>query len=156
VLDYLVAEKYTDPERVIAAGTSRGGFSALHVAAAEPRVKAIVAFAPVTNWLVVSEFAGSPADGLSASYSLVNYADKLAGRAIWIEIGNNDARVSTDETIKLARKLVELAPDKTQPVPVELHIVASVGHGLPPGVHVRAAEWLRGQLKAESGKRKAD
>jgi dienelactone hydrolase len=38
VLDYLVAEHYADPARVAAAGISRGGFLAVHWAAAEPRV----------------------------------------------------------------------------------------------------------------------
>src|SRR5205085_2081100 len=49
VLDYLVAEKYADPARAAAAGISRGGFLALHWAAAEPRVRCVAAFSPVTE-----------------------------------------------------------------------------------------------------------
>ncbi|GIT31209.1 MAG: hypothetical protein Ct9H300mP1_32550 [Planctomycetaceae bacterium] len=33
VLDWLIARKYTDPDRIAAGGTSRGGFCALHFAA---------------------------------------------------------------------------------------------------------------------------
>src|SRR5262245_37230416 len=57
VLDYLIAEGYTDPKQVAAAGTSRGGFIALHFAAVEPRVRCVVAFAPVTDLLALREFA---------------------------------------------------------------------------------------------------
>src|SRR5207237_9901005 len=58
VLDHLIKEGYTDPRRVAACGTSRGGFIALHFAAAEPRVRCVAAFAPVTNLLALREFAG--------------------------------------------------------------------------------------------------
>src|SRR5437016_1979369 len=58
VLDFLVKEGYTDPKRVAACGTSRGGLCALHFAAAEPRVRAVTCVSPVTNLLVLTEFAG--------------------------------------------------------------------------------------------------
>src|SRR4051812_4366968 len=58
VLDYLVKEGYADPKRVGAVGTSRGGFIASHVAAADTRFQTIVEFAPVTDLLAVKEFKG--------------------------------------------------------------------------------------------------
>ena len=58
VLDFLIAQGYTDPARVAVSGTSRGGFLALHLAAADPRVHSVVAFAPVTDLLALREFAG--------------------------------------------------------------------------------------------------
>src|SRR5687767_8217271 len=58
-LDYLIKEGYTDPTRVAAAGTSRGGFMALHFTASDPRVKAVVAFAPVTHLPALTEFKGA-------------------------------------------------------------------------------------------------
>ena len=78
VLDYLIQEGYTDPHQVAACGTSRGGFIALHFAAAEPRVKSVAAFAPVTDLLALSEFAGmgdrddNPAFRKVKSLALVN------------------------------------------------------------------------------------
>lgn len=59
VLDYLIKEGYTDPTRVAACGTSRGGFLAYHFAAAEPRVKAVAGFSPVTDLLALREFTGT-------------------------------------------------------------------------------------------------
>src|SRR5438105_2232789 len=41
VLDYLVAQRYTDPARVAAFGTSRGAFMAFHFAAVDRRVRSI-------------------------------------------------------------------------------------------------------------------
>ena len=70
VLDHLIAEGYTDPDRVAASGTSRGGFCALHFAAGEPRVRAVTGVAPVTNPLASSDTsAGTP--GRKASTALV-------------------------------------------------------------------------------------
>ena len=59
VLDYLIQAGYTDPERVAACGTSRGGFMALQLTAVEPRIRATVAFAPVTALGTLREFHGT-------------------------------------------------------------------------------------------------
>ncbi|HLJ11527.1 MAG TPA: alpha/beta fold hydrolase, partial [Planctomycetaceae bacterium] len=56
VLDYLIAEGFSDPKRIAACGTSRGGFMALQIAAAEPRMARVAAFAPVTDLRALSEF----------------------------------------------------------------------------------------------------
>lgn len=39
MLDYLVANGFTDVEKIAVTGTSRGGFSALHVSAHDKRIK---------------------------------------------------------------------------------------------------------------------
>ena len=49
VLDHLIAKGLTDPERVLASGTSRGGYAAMQLAAHDQRVDAVAAFAPVTD-----------------------------------------------------------------------------------------------------------
>ena len=63
VLDVLIGKDVADPKRIAVCGTSRGGFSALHFAAADERVGSVAAFAPVTDLLALSEFRGpfSPA-----------------------------------------------------------------------------------------------
>lgn len=130
VLNFLVAERYADPERIAASGTSRGGFCALHFAAAEPRVRAVAAVSPVTNPLALSEFAGVTREQVQHIHydALV---DRLAGRAVWLSIGNDDARVDTGDCVALARKLVD-ATRRLKPemkvVPVELIVGPSLGH----------------------------
>jgi dienelactone hydrolase len=150
VLDQLVKEGYTEPDKVAACGISRGGFLAFHFAAAEPRVKAAAGFAPVTNLLAVTEFAGLEKNEDAQKLALVNIAPKLAGRSIWISIGNNDQRVSTDDAIAFSRKVVAASAaaqkGKAQAVPVHLTVGSSIGHSDLAGSHERAAVWIREQL----------
>jgi dienelactone hydrolase len=147
VLDYLVKEKYTDPKQVCVCGTSRGGFMALHFAAADPRVKCVAGCAPVTNLLAVSEFDGLQNNTEIKELSLSNNADKLAGRAVWICIGNNDLRVSTEEVIAYCRKLVKVAVERNKPANVELHVMPVKGHRVHATAPEEVARWILKQMK---------
>ena len=145
VLDHLIAEGYTDPNRVAASGTSRGGFCALHFAAGEPRVRAVTGVAPVTNPLALSEFAGVTEEQ-AKSINIDSLTDRLAGRIVWLSIGNDDARVSTDDCVRLARKLVA-ATRKLKPemkvAPVELIVGPSEGHRAIDDSYPLEAQFLR-------------
>jgi dienelactone hydrolase len=145
VLDYLVREKYTDPRRVAACGTSRGGFLALHFAAAEPRVRAVAAFAPVTDLLALREFAGMDRNGPARALGLAARAEKLAGRPLWLCIGNDDGRVGTDLAIAFTRRVVRAGARK--PVPLELHVLPTVGHTIHATAHQEAAAWLLERMR---------
>jgi dienelactone hydrolase len=146
VLDFLIQSGHTDPKRVAACGISRGGFMAIHFTAAEPRVKCVAALAPVTDLRALSEFAGMKNETASRSLSLMNVADKIAGRGVWVYIGNDDERVGTDNAIAFTRLVTRLAVAKKQPANVKLTVDALEGHGvgLPP--HIEAAEWIEAQL----------
>ncbi len=161
VLDYLIQHGYTNVNRVAACGTSRGGFVALHFAAVESRVRCVAAFAPVTNLLALREFAGIEQDSPSVlrvvkSLALVNSAEKLAGRPIWICIGNYDQRVNTDDAIALTRRVVEASVAEDKPANVEIRVLPSEGyqvrvhdngHGIPvPSAHKEAAEWILARM----------
>jgi dienelactone hydrolase len=145
VLDHLIAEGYTDPNRVAASGTSRGGFCALHFAAGEPRVRAATGVSPVTNPLALSEFAGVTEEQ-AKSINIDGLTDRLAGRAVWLSIGNHDPRVSTDDCVSLARKLVaatrRLKPE-IKVVPVELVVGPSEGHRAIDDAYRLEAQFLR-------------
>lgn len=147
VLDHLIKEGYTDEKRVAACGTSRGGFVAMHFAVAEPRIKAVVAFAPVTDLLAVREFNGLEKHEATKGLALINHADKLAGRGLWLCIGNHDDRVGTDQAIAVTRKVVATAIAQKKPALVELHVTATVGHRIHDTAHDEAAVWLRAMLK---------
>jgi dienelactone hydrolase len=142
VLDYLIAGGYADRQRILASGTSRGGFIALHFAAADPRVRAVAAFAPVTNLLTLREFAGMEQHPATNALALIHQAEKLADKAVWIIIGNKDERVGTDYAIALTRKIVAAWSHPDRPANVELRVVPSMGHGLPANAHDEAAAWL--------------
>ncbi len=147
VLDYLIETGYTDPKYVAACGTSRGGYLALHFAASDPRVQCVAAFAPVTELTALREFSNQKADSFVASLSLMTQTNRLAGRAAWIVIGDQDERVDTDRAIEFARQLTAASLQKELPSRVELHVMPeSGGHTTPRGADQQAAEWILRQL----------
>jgi len=147
VLDELIASGLADPQRIAAAGTSRGGFIALHFAAADARVRAVAAYAPVTDLAALTEFKGTETNPLVVSLALRTRISALAGRALWITIGDRDLRVGTDLAIQFARQVTAASLEQGQPARVELHVLAEPrGHSLPVGTAENSAVWLRKQF----------
>jgi dienelactone hydrolase len=160
ILDYLIQEGYTDPQKVAVAGSSRGAFVAMHIAAADQRVKCAIGFVPVTDLTQLTEFAGLKDSEYAKSLSLMNVAGKLAGRPIWVAIGSNDERVNTDKAIEFTRKVVAASiarkpPTSAEYVDVELHVMPWPDHGgnmrWPGGddamnAHDAAAAWLLSRM----------
>ena len=150
VLDHLLETGAVDPERIAACGTSRGGFMAMHFAALEPRVKCVAAFAPVADLTVLREFQGIKERKVVDSLTLTNHADRLAGRGVWLIIGDRDDRVGTDQTIELARRITAAALEKKVPALVDLHVVAEPqGHTTPAGAAEQAAVWFQQQFNSK-------
>jgi dienelactone hydrolase len=149
VLDFLIATGRTDPTKVAACGTSRGGFLAMQFTAAEPRVKCVAAFAPVTDLLALREFHGAEDNALVNSLSVIKQADQLANRAVWIIMGDRDERVGTDHAVALARAITASALAQGLNPAVELHVLPEPkGHTTPQGAPAQAATWIAAQLAA--------
>lgn len=146
VLDFLTREGYSDPERIAACGTSRGGYMALQAAAHDRRIAAVAAFAPVTNLASLREFRGAENHPTVKRLSIAQSAPTLADRAVWLVIGDHDVRVGTDETVTLARQLSATATRSNQPGRVELHVLPANGHTTPAGAAIRAARWIQAQF----------
>lgn len=149
VLDYLVKECYTDPTRVAACGTSRGGFLAFHFAAAEPRIRFIGGIAALTDLTALKEFATVTNRSQAEALSLRTLVSRLAGRPAWVCIGNNDARIDTDRVIGFTRALVKATAQAQKPeaaVPVEVVINTSAGHRSSLRDHELLAAWLLQQF----------
>lgn len=147
VLDHLIATGRTDPDRIAACGTSRGGFLALQFTAHDSRVKCVAAFAPVTDLLALREFKGAESNALVKALSVINRADQLADRPVWIIIGDRDERVGTDHAIALARQITASALSKGLDPAVELHVLPEPkGHTTPQGAPEIAAVWIARQL----------
>jgi dienelactone hydrolase len=147
VLDHLIAKGWTDPARIAACGTSRGGYSALQFAAADERVKCVAAFAPLTELAAIREFKGAEHLPLVQKLAIHERAGDLAGRGVWLVIGDRDERVGTDHTIRLARRISAESLRQKRDGRVELHVYAEPrGHSTPAGSAERAAEWIQGQL----------
>jgi alpha-beta hydrolase superfamily lysophospholipase len=142
VLDHLIISGRADPARICAAGTSRGGCMAFQAAAGDPRIRSVAAFAPVTDLLALSEFAGQEGNTLAQRLALRNAAGALADRAAWLIIGNHDERVDTDRAIAFSRALVRAAVRRDLPPRVTLQVTAEPGHTSTLAWHEQAAEWL--------------
>jgi len=143
VLDYLIQEGYSDAEKICVCGTSRGGFLSLHFAAHDPRVRCVAAYAPVTDLVALREFHGAESNALVQSLDLRKHANKLAGRAVWLIIGDQDERVGTDLAIDLARRITKASLDHKLTSRVDLHVIAeSRGHTTPEGAVESSAQWI--------------
>ncbi len=144
VLDYLIQEGIADPKRIAALGTSRGGFMAIHFAIADPRVKHVMGFAPVTDLAKINEFKGAENNPLVQKLALEKHAAALAGRSLWMVIGDRDDRVSTDSLIHFGRTVTQTTLAKGDPAAVDFYIVAEPrGHSVPTGYSEMSAQWLR-------------
>ena len=143
VLDWLVSNRYTAPNQVAAGGTSRGGFCALHLAAAEPRVRTVVCVSPVTELRALREFREVTAEQ-ARPYDASSLATRLVGRHVWISIGNSDQRVSTDSCVSTVRNFVRAAvkASPNHPVPIELVIGPSQGHSAIDNAYGLAADFV--------------
>lgn len=146
VLDFLLSKKWIN-EKVYAAGLSRGGFAALHLAARSTIIKGVATFSSVTNLQAMPEFSLVPS---ANNYSLFHSASSLVGKPLFFSIGNNDERVDTQSCIELCSALIKANKDAgKRHIPVELHVFPSVGnkgHGTPPERFANGAQWLEQQL----------
>jgi dienelactone hydrolase len=148
VLDHLIATGASDPARIAACGTSRGGYMALHVAASDPRIRATAAFAPVTNLMALREFGGAKNTEQVAALSLLAHAEKFAGRSLWVIIGDRDERVSTDDAIAFARRVTAVSLEKAQSADMTLLVLPEPkGHTTPQGAPELGAAWIAERLK---------
>ena len=152
-LDYLIEKEYVDPEKIAVAGLSRGGFMATHLAAQDPRIKAILAFAPLTRLDTIQEFQGILDLPLVKSLSLEAAAENLVDRHLRFYIGNRDTRVKTDKCFQFVQNLSDTAYEKGYRSPtVELIIYSSIGfkgHGTPPQIFRDGVEWVKGKLATD-------
>ena len=151
VLDHLIETGVSDPDRIAACGTSRGGFLAIHFAAHDERIRCVAGFAPVTDLEALSEFSAIADDPFVKSLSVSRQAERLAGRPVWIVIGDHDDRVGTDRAIALARRIAEASREKGEEGRVDLHVLAEPrGHTTPLGSTRLAADWMLRVLAQET------
>ncbi len=95
VLKHCVDQKWAKPDRIVVTGISRYAYLAFRLMAADEQFKIGGGFAPVTDWRDLSEFGPQRDSKQIADLRLSLLADKLAGKKIFLSIGNHDERVST-------------------------------------------------------------
>jgi len=121
------------PGPVAVIGVSRGGFLALHAAARDPRIRAVVAFMPVTALHALTEFADTTHyDALDVAH----LATALSDRPVWISISHDDPRVSTPVVLAAA-----------DAVRATFLVEAARGHHYSVAAEQAAATWLRNTMR---------
>jgi hypothetical protein len=95
VLKHCVDQGWAKEDRIVVSGISRFGYLALRLMAADENLNIGAAFSPVTDWRELVEFEPAKSSPKIADLRLSNYADKLAGKKIYMAIGSQDERVGT-------------------------------------------------------------
>lgn len=143
VVDHLIAIGIADPNRIAAAGTSRGGFMAFHAAIGNPNIRAVAAFSPVTDLIALNEFVGQEDNPLVSRLVLERSVKALADRAVWIYIGDADERVSTDKAVAFVKNLTKANQMRITGADIILQVLPIPGHASLPEWHKDASVWLQ-------------
>lgn len=107
VIDHCQTLGVAPAGRIVIDGTSRGGYMALRLMAADQRFIAGSLNAPVTDWRYLREFAADRDRPDLDDLRLDRYADALVGRPVYMAIGHLDERVSTPSCCRLYLALYE-------------------------------------------------
>jgi hypothetical protein len=142
VIDDCLAQGIGAQGQVYVCGTSRAGYCALRLAAADRRIAGVAGFAPVTDWRILAEFAPVRDDAAIAALALEEWAGALWARAVFLAIGNRDARVGTDACVRFALRLLEAQTASAGTGSLALHVVQEEGHRLGDQWYAAGAEFL--------------
>ncbi len=149
-LNALIKKGLVFAEKIGFMGLSRGGLIASLVATQFPTVKAITAFAPMTELTFAKEFQSLQENKLIQSFNLINHVDTLYDKTIRFYIGNRDVRVGTDKCFHLTQLLAETAFQKGIRSPaIEMMMTPSIGHmghGTSKEIFEAGARWIGKKL----------
>lgn len=142
---------------IFACGVSRAGYCALRLAAADKRIDGVAGLAPVVDWRNLREFAAVREQADVALLALDHRAEALAGRAIFLAIGNYDQRVSSAACVRFGLRLAELeAARNLSDSALQLHVVAADGHSLSVDWRRAGAEFLLAQVWQNTSRRQRE
>jgi hypothetical protein len=142
VIGECIRRGWATPGRIAVEGASRAGYAALRLLAAEPRIAVGAGLAPVTDWRLLSEFAGARDRADVADLQLTHFVGAMAGRHVYAAIGKNDERVGTSACQDFCRALetAQVAAGCAASY-VELHLTDDPGHSVNSG-YPRSIEFL--------------
>ena len=110
-----------------------------------------MAISPVTDWRILAEFRALAPRPETGALALHNFVPALAGRPVYVAIGNNDERVGTLQCVDFGRALMAADPAAGEAAGrVELHVAAEGGHMLSDDWGDAGGRYLLARL-AEDG-----
>jgi dienelactone hydrolase len=139
VIDRCLASGIVQPGRIAVSGISRGGHAALHLLAADRRIAAGAAFAPVTDLPAVSEFTAVADAPLVQQANAQELVPALASRPLFISINADDARVSSQHCIRFFQALRAAAPAD---IAQQLRVDPGDTHTVSDAAYQAGADWL--------------
>ena len=146
LIDHVVhTQMLVDPDRIVIAGTSRGGISALHVMSEDSRVQAAALVCPVTDLTKLREFShlhGLAHFDQSHAFALL---EQVANRPIWMTINHIDERVDEKACLEFADALEKYPADHPKPV-----IWPETGHAVPLQAYELGGTFLRDWIAAKA------
>jgi pimeloyl-ACP methyl ester carboxylesterase len=151
LIDLCIERGHGGAGGVFVYGVSRGGYVGLRLAAAEPRVHAVAAMAPCTDWRPTRWWADVASDASVAALSITNFALSVSKvGAVYLVIGNHDDGVHTPSCVALASAIMELEGPTTKGLAsrLELHVVETEGHTVPSSWRREGGAWLLKQYQA--------
>jgi dipeptidyl aminopeptidase/acylaminoacyl peptidase len=140
VIDWLQKQPQVDRDRIGIMGMSRGGMSTLRTAALDERLRAVVAFGPVTDLMqqvrgvaayapgrykMLVQWLGGEPDERREFYETVqaiSYADRIRQPVLFVH-GAHDMHCPPEQSIWMKRELERYGNRQ-----VELEIVPGMGH----------------------------
>lgn len=144
---FLIDSGWADPKKIAAAGLSRGGLVAAHLAALSPDIKTILGYAPLTDIGYLTEFQPLREIQEVQNLNLDAILEPLIEKNLRFYIGNRDERVGTDRCYQFIRNLADRSYESgRRTANVELIITASVGHkghGTLPHIFKDGTDWIK-------------
>lgn len=147
VVDWCITQGKATAGRIAVCGTSRGGYMALRLLAADTRISAGAGFSPVTDWRDLSEFERERDREDLAARRLSCYADTLASRAVFMAIGNHDERVNTARCCQLYLDILKSKQAaEYDPATLDFYCTEDPGHSCSPAWYQKGAEFLMNSM----------
>jgi dipeptidyl aminopeptidase/acylaminoacyl peptidase len=150
-IDYaLLRLSAIDPNRLYAAGHSSAGTVALDVTAADSRIKACCAYAPMSNLharyatiLNIIALKVQGIDAFAAGASPVTHLQELKDKPVLLFTAKDDRNVPSQNVQEFARLLQQAGAQKLKLVVVDSggHYDAMIAQGIPAGIEfLKAAD----------------
>ena len=130
--------------RVAGYGVSRAGYCLLRLAAADPRLLAVAALSPVTDWGIPEEFTQTCPRTRTWPLRIHHRAGDLAATAVHLSVGSQDDVVGTRACVDFAMELFEIQRRELRQDNLlsQLHVVDSPGHSPSRESRLEAVRFL--------------
>lgn len=107
VIEHCLTSGIAKAGRIAVSGSSRSGYLALRLLAAERRVAAGAFYHPVTDWRELTEFQEVRTRKEVIGLDISRYIEGMSGKYMYIAIPNHDTRVSTRSCCEFYLQLLE-------------------------------------------------